>query len=74
MRNRMYCLLLTLPALLFSSALFAQMNDSENTLMRSNGKIYVVLAVCITILAGLIFYIISIDRKLTRLEKDNQGD
>lgn len=74
MRNRMYCLLLTLPALLFTSTLFAQINDNENTLMRSNGKIYVVLAVCITILAGLIFYVASIDRKISKLEKDNLAD
>jgi hypothetical protein len=70
----MYCLLLTVPALLFTSTLFAQMNDNENTLMRSNGKIYVVLAVCITILAGLIFYVASIDRKIGKLEKDNLAD
>ncbi|CAN5611845.1 hypothetical protein BH11BAC5_BH11BAC5_35520 [soil metagenome] len=71
MRNRIYCLLLTLPALLLSSNLFAQMNDSEQTGMRSNGKIYVVLAVCVTILAGLLLYVASIDRKISKLEKEN---
>jgi hypothetical protein len=71
MRNRIYCLLLTLPALLLSSNLFAQMNDNEQTGMRSNGKIYVVLAVCVTILAGLLLYVASIDRKINKLEKEN---
>ena len=39
-------------------------------LMRSNGKIYVVVAVVVIILAGLFFYLVQLDRKLTRLEKN----
>ncbi len=38
--------------------------------MRSNGRIYVVIAVVVTILMGLIFYVARIDRKLTKLEKE----
>jgi hypothetical protein len=38
--------------------------------MRSNGRIYVVLAVILTILAGLIFYLIRLDRKISRLENN----
>jgi hypothetical protein len=38
--------------------------------MRSNGKIYVVIAVILTILAGLILYLVRIDRRVSRLEKD----
>lgn len=38
--------------------------------MRSNGKIYVVIAVMATILAGLILYLYRLDRKISRLEKD----
>ncbi|MDN3658751.1 CcmD family protein [Ferruginibacter paludis] len=71
MRNKIYYLLLSVPALLFSSNLFAQMSDNEQTGMRSNGKIYVVLAVCITILAGLLLYVVSIDRKIGKIEKEN---
>jgi uncharacterized transporter YbjL len=37
--------------------------------MRSEGKIYVVVAILLTIFAGLIFYLVRIDRKVTRLEK-----
>ena len=36
-------------------------------LMRSNGKIYVVLTVAVIILTGLIAYLISLDIKLKRL-------
>ena len=37
--------------------------------MRSNGKIYVVVAVLLVILAGLFLYLFQTDRKLTRLEQ-----
>jgi hypothetical protein len=37
--------------------------------MREDGKIYVVVAVITTILVGLIVYTITIDRKITGLEK-----
>jgi len=39
-------------------------------LMRDNGKIYVVIAVMLTILAGLIGYLIRLDRKMVKLEKE----
>jgi hypothetical protein len=38
--------------------------------MRSNGKIYVVLAVVLTIFSGIIIYLIRLDRKMSRLEKE----
>ena len=37
--------------------------------MRGNGKIYVVVTIILTIFAGLIFYLIRIDRKITKIEK-----
>lgn len=43
----------------------AEMADA----MRSNGKIYVVIAVILTILAGLLFYVARLDRKISKLEK-----
>jgi len=38
--------------------------------MRSNGRIYVVVAVVVLILLGLLLYLIRLDRKITRLERD----
>ena len=38
---------------------------------RSNGKIYVVVAVILTIFAGIIIYLIRLDKKMTRLEKNS---
>ena len=40
--------------------------------MRSNGKIYVVIAVILTIFAGIIIYLIRLDKKMSRLEKGQQ--
>jgi hypothetical protein len=37
--------------------------------MRSNGKIFVVVAVVGVVLIGLLLYLITIDRKLTAIEK-----
>lgn len=36
---------------------------------RANGKIYVVVAVVVTIVAGVVIYLINLDRKISRLEK-----
>jgi hypothetical protein len=38
--------------------------------MRSNGRIYVVIAVILTILAGLVLYIVRLDKKISRLENE----
>jgi CcmD family protein len=62
---------LTLSLLLCSTLLFAQQKPTEMAdLMRSNGRIYVVVAVMVTILAGLVFYVARLDKKISKLEKD----
>ena len=38
--------------------------------MRADGKIYVVVSVLLIILAGILLYLISIDRKVKRMEKN----
>ena len=49
----------------------AQDTAKPNTdFMRSNGRSYVVIAVMLTILTGLILYLIRLDKKLSKLEKD----
>lgn len=40
--------------------------------MRSNGKIYVVVAVLTAIFIGIVIYLIRLDRKLTKLEKETK--
>lgn len=49
---------------------FAQ-EDTTSTVrgLRADGKIYVVGAVVLTILIGLFFFLIRLDRKISRIEK-----
>lgn len=39
--------------------------------MRSNGKIYVVVAVVVTIVLGLFIYLLRLDRKISKIERAN---
>lgn len=41
--------------------------------MRSEGRIYVVLAVMLTILSGLVVYLITLDRKISAIEKNKDA-
>ena len=54
----------------------AQATDNERKYtaydMRSNGKIYVLTACILIIMIGLILYMVRLDRKITRLEKENK--
>jgi len=67
---RSLCLLMF--GLLSSSILFAQDANTDADVMRGNGKIYVVVAVCLTILLGLFLYVFLLDRKISRLEKGKE--
>lgn len=58
-------------ALLISMSSFAQQKEDALELMRSNGKLYVVVASCFIIVAGLFLYVFLIDRKISKLEKEN---
>lgn len=75
--NKIYRLLLVIYLFTITIAVTAQSGADENEKvqmaegMRSSGKIYVVVAVLMVILAGLFFYLLQLDRKLKRLEKDN---
>ena len=43
--------------------------------MRSTGKVYVVVAVIVTIFIGIVLFLIYLDRKLTKLENQiNDND
>ena len=49
----------------------AQEIDMAHT-MRSNGKIYVVVGVIAIIFVGLLVYMVMLDRRLTKLEKEEK--
>lgn len=67
--KKIFALLLMI---LSSASLFAQGNTPMADTMRSNGRIYVVVAVIVTILAGLVLYVARLDRKISKLEKENK--
>ena len=65
-------IIMLLVGMIGSLALFAQDKVVEMAdQMRSNGRIYVVVAVMLTILIGLVLYIVRLDRKISKLEKEN---
>ena len=54
------------------------LSEAQNTIsseagLNSHRKIFVVMTVCIIILVGLILYLVSIDRKISKLEKENKS-
>jgi hypothetical protein len=65
--------LLTFLLLLTSSiaAMAATDQPEMADLMRSNGKIYVVVMVIATIFVGIIAFLIRLDRKVSKIEKNN---
>jgi hypothetical protein len=71
MHKKLFALLLLLPGYL---VLMAQgQPDSQHVEMadqlRADGKIYVVVAVLLVILLGIVLYLVRLDKKITRLEK-----
>lgn len=70
MKTYKYITFLTLWLSTFLSA-FAQTEMADT--LRSNGKIYVVVSVIVTIFIGLITYLVITDRKVSALEKEIQS-
>ncbi|MFN5421743.1 MAG: CcmD family protein [bacterium] len=70
MKSKFLTLLMTLCSFGAKAQNISTENDATASVMRSNGKIYVVVAVLLTILIGLFAYIIRIDRKISKLEKE----
>lgn len=67
--NRMFTLILGFLVSLAASAQEVEMAEG----MRSEGKIYVVVAVMATIFIGLVVYMITLDRRVKNLEKEKKG-
>ena len=55
------------------SVSFASAQTEMADTMRSNGKIYVVVTVLATIFAGIFAYLVMLDRKISRLEKEKSA-
>jgi CcmD family protein len=64
-------ILTTLLLIMITLAVNAQPATTTSLdLMKSNGKIYVVVAVVLVILFGLFFYVWRLDKKITKLENN----
>ena len=62
-----------LPLLLLAGAAFAQASTTQPEMadaLRANGKIYVVVLVLVIIVTGLLVYLIRLDGKVSRLERE----
>ena len=68
MKKMMLMLTLLMTTLISFSQEKVEMADT----MRSNGRIYVVVAVALTILIGLVLYVVRIDRKISKLERETK--
>ena len=75
--KKMYHLVSCIYLLMISAAVSAQaVTDEDEKVqmaegMRASGKIYVVVAVLLIILAGLFIYLVQLDKKVKKLEKEN---
>lgn len=54
--------------MIFSCPVFSQNQPEMADSMRADGKIYVVVAIILIVLAGLLLYLFLLDKKLKRLE------
>ena len=60
-------------AVIFLLLITASVSEAQTEMadaMRSNGKIYVVVAVLATIFVGIFGYLVYLDRRITKAEKD----
>jgi CcmD family protein len=61
--------LLTIFLIIITATVCNAQTEMADT-MRSNGKIYVVVTVLATIFAGIFAYLVYLERKISRLEKE----
>jgi CcmD family protein len=69
---------LLLPLLLLAGTAFAQAAATADQpemadALRASGKIYVVVLVIVIIISGLLLYLVRLDRKVSRLEREVEG-
>ena len=73
MMHKFRALLTFLSVMMVTVVVQAQEGAAKTTIgetMRSSGRIYVVVAVMLTILIGLILYLVRLDRKISKVEKE----
>ena len=75
MNNLLKKIALSMLMLIFSASVFAQDNAPVEmaTGLYQSGKIYVVVIVMAIIFTGITIYLIMLDRKISKLEKEIQN-
>lgn len=71
MKNKLFLILFFLLPLLRAAAQSAE-PDMADTL-RSNGKIFVVLACVLLVLAGMFAFLLVLEKRITKLEKQHEN-
>jgi CcmD family protein len=68
MKNSIYKIMLFISALFLPFFSMAQQDGFVNQLMRTSDKMFVVVIVVLIIFAGIVFFLISLDKRLKKLE------
>jgi len=71
LKRTLFLILLNIIAIVLNAQDSTQKVKMADT-MRSNGRIYVVVAVILIILIGLLLYIARLDRKISKMEKHSR--
>ncbi|SFE79184.1 hypothetical protein SAMN05518672_110102 [Chitinophaga sp. CF118] len=78
MINKVFSFCCTFMLLLVSLFANAQQQDTEsgpvNEFFRSNDKIYVIVGVLLIIFIGIVIFLISLERKISKLERRDHPD
>jgi len=56
----------------FTQTVISNAEPKSSPFMEENGKIYVVLAVCLVVLTGIFIFIRSLEKRISRLEKQKE--
>ncbi|HEY8511577.1 MAG TPA: CcmD family protein [Cyclobacteriaceae bacterium] len=65
--------ILTLVCLVISATTQAQETVEMADKLRAEGKIYVIVGIILIVLAGMLTYLFTLDKKITKLEKERGG-
>lgn len=71
--NKMKKILFLISLMSFSLSSAAQTVEMANN-FRGEGKIYVVVAVVMLVLLGIFFYLFRMDRRITKLEREQNSE
>jgi hypothetical protein len=72
MRKLIILSLLSILLCTYTNAQHITDQPTQQPVMETQGKIYVVLFVCLVVLGGLIAYLFMLDKRISQLEKEKK--